>query len=104
MTDRGEYELSPAFNVLPSGQSLGYQQMRVGAFAADATLDNALSESGQFGMKRDAAIQQVQRVSAAVGGWKAHFAHAAVDAADIVTLAGQIDRPFLLDQRKAFSP
>lgn len=31
MTATGEYELSPAFDVLPSGQALGYQQMRVGA-------------------------------------------------------------------------
>lgn len=28
MTDSGEYALSPAFDVLPSGQALGYQQMR----------------------------------------------------------------------------
>jgi serine/threonine-protein kinase HipA len=29
MTDRGEYELSPAFGVLPTGHALGYQQMQV---------------------------------------------------------------------------
>lgn len=31
MTDSGEYELSPAFDVLPSGHALGYQQLRVAA-------------------------------------------------------------------------
>ena len=49
MNDRGEYELSPAFDVLPAGQALGYQQMRVGSHGADSTLANALSECGQFG-------------------------------------------------------
>ena len=53
MADSGEYELSPAFDVLPSGQSLGFQQMRVGA-------------------------------------------------ADLEALAGQVDRPSLLRQRRAF--
>ena len=102
MADSGEYELSPAFDVLPSGQALGYQQMRVGAYAADSTLDNALSECGQFGLKRSDAIAQVRQVCEVVAGWKANFARAGVVAADIESLAGQIDRPFLKDQREAF--
>ena len=102
MADSGEYELSPAFDVLPSGQALGYQQMRVGAEAADATLDNALSECRQFGLKPDEAIGQVRQVCAVVAGWKEHFARAGVVAADIDTLAQQIDRPFLRDQRRVF--
>lgn len=102
MADSGEYELSPAFDVLPSGQALGYQQMRVGAHAADSTLENALSECGQFGLKKSEAIAQVRQVCEAVAGWKEHFARAGVAAADIESLAGQIDRPFLRDQRDAF--
>lgn len=102
MTDSGEYELAPAFDVLPSGQALGYQQMRVGTQAADATLDNALSECAQFGLKKSDAIAQVRQVCAAVAQWQAHFARAGVSAADIASLAQQIDRPFLRDQRQAF--
>jgi serine/threonine-protein kinase HipA len=41
MTESGEYELASASDVLPSAQALGFQPMRVGAAAADATLDNA---------------------------------------------------------------
>ena len=37
------YEPSPAFDMLPPGQALGYQQMRVGVDDADSTLDNAMS-------------------------------------------------------------
>ncbi|MEI6025817.1 MAG: HipA domain-containing protein [Betaproteobacteria bacterium] len=102
MTDRGEYELSPAFDVLPTGHALGYQQMRVGADMADSTLANALSEHGQFGLKRDEAESQVRRVAAVVSGWKAHFAAAGVRAADVASLAQQVDRPFLADQRRAW--
>jgi len=99
MADSGEYELSLAFDVLPSGQALGYQQMRVGAQAADATLANALSECVQFGLKKDEAIAQVRQVCEAVAGWKEHFLRTGVAAADVKSLADQIDRPFLRDQR-----
>ena len=59
--DAQRYELSPAFDVLPSGQALGYQQMRVGEDEADATLTNALSMCGQFALKKDAAADEVRR-------------------------------------------
>lgn len=99
MTDSGEYELSPAFDVLPSGQALGYQQMRVGVKAADSTLENALSECSQFGLKKPQATEQVRAVCAVVSRWKEHFAQSGVLAGDIESLAHQIDRPFLRDQR-----
>ena len=102
MTDRGDYALSPAFDVLPSGQALGYQQMRVGAHEADATLSNALSEHSQFGLKAAEAIEHVKQVCTVVSGWQAHFANCHVSQADIDSLAEQIDRPFLRDQRAAY--
>jgi serine/threonine-protein kinase HipA len=101
MDDSGAYDLSPAFDVLPSGQALGYQQMRVGADGADSTLANALSECAQFGLKKNAALQEVRRVCKVVAGWRAHFVQAGVSDVDIESLAGQIDRPFLRDQRRA---
>jgi serine/threonine-protein kinase HipA len=101
MDDSGAYDLAPAFDVLPSGQALGYQQMRVGSDGADSTLANALSECAQFGLKKDAALQEVRRVCEVVAGWRAHFVQAGVSDADIESLAGQIDRPFLRDQRGA---
>ena len=51
VTDASTYELSPAFDVLPSGQAIGYQQMRVGDSQADATIPNALSMCTMFGLK-----------------------------------------------------
>ena len=103
VNDAQQYELSPAFDVLPSGQALGYQQMRVGEDQADATLDNALSMSVLFGLKKNEAQAEVSRVAAVVAGWQRHFAAQGVTARDIEFHAQQIDRDFLRDQRRAFS-
>jgi serine/threonine-protein kinase HipA len=99
-TERGEYELAPAFDVLPSGQALGFQQMRVGEQAADSTLANALSMSALFALKADEAASEARAVAQVVSGWKEHFASCGVTRADIGLYAEQIDRPFLLEQRE----
>jgi serine/threonine-protein kinase HipA len=102
MTDRGDFELSPAFDVLPSGQALGYQQMTVGDDGADATLANAMSRHAQFRLSAAEARDHLRRVVQAVDGWQGHFAQAGVSAADIASLSRQIDRPFLKHQRATF--
>jgi serine/threonine-protein kinase HipA len=91
--------LSPAFDVLPSGQALGYQQLRVGRDGADSTLVNALSEHRAFALIEVRARQICKEVCAVVNGWQAHFAATGVSARDIELLAEQIDRPFLKEQR-----
>jgi serine/threonine-protein kinase HipA len=96
----GQLELAPAFDVLPSGQALGYQQMRVGDDDADATIDNALSMCAQFGLKRDAAVQQAREVARVVRRWTTQFANVGVSARDLEVHAAQIDRPFLREQRQ----
>jgi serine/threonine-protein kinase HipA len=100
--DAQTYELSPAFDVLPSGQALGYQQMRVGDDQADSTLVNAMSMVASFGMTRDQAAREVRRVIAAIDRWKDHFRSCGVTGRDIESLAEQIDRPFLREQRGDF--
>ncbi len=102
VNDAHQYELSPAFDVLPSGQALGYQQMRVGTAGADATLENALSMSALFGLKTAAAVKELRTVATTVAGWKAHFNTAGVGKTDVEAYAEQIDRPFLAEQRASF--
>lgn len=102
MNDQGEYLLSPAFDVLPIGQALGYQQMRVGTDGAVSTLDNALSEHAQFGLRVDEAQALVKDVVSVVARWRAHFATCGVRQQDLDALAEQIDRPDLLAQRQAW--
>jgi serine/threonine-protein kinase HipA len=99
VTDAQQYELSPAFDVLPSGQALGFQQMRVGEQEADSTLANALSMSFMFSLDKDAAVREMRAVARIVGGWKEHFKRCGVTSGDMDLYAEQIDRPFLRDQR-----
>jgi serine/threonine-protein kinase HipA len=100
MNDQQCFSLSPAFDVLPSGQALGYQQMRVGEAAADSTIENALSSCALFSLTKDAAIVETRRVISAVERWQSHFRVSGVSARDIEILAEQIDRPFLVEQRR----
>ncbi len=103
MTDSQQYLLSPAYDVLPSGQALGFQQMRVGDDEADSTLTNALSMARLFSLDAAAAVREVQAVVRVVERWKDHFAQAGVTQRDIDLYAEQIDRPFLRDQRRDFA-
>jgi serine/threonine-protein kinase HipA len=102
MRDNGQYELSPAFDVVPSGQGLGQQQFRVGEQQADATLENALSEAASFGLTPAEAGREVRKVSDVVAQWRTHFAAAGVSKRDLEGLAEHIDRPFLRAQREAW--
>jgi serine/threonine-protein kinase HipA len=104
VTDAQQYELSPAYDVLPSGQALGFQQMRVGEQEADSTIANALSMSLMFSLGKDEAVREVHTVARVVDGWKEHFKGCGVTSGDIDLYAEQIDRPFLRDQRNAFLP
>lgn len=103
MDDRQHLNLAPAFDVLPTAQGLGYQQMRVGRGEADSTLDNALSESGQFGMSKAQAQAEVAAVARACARWKEHFRKAAVAERDIEYLEQFIDRDFLRHQREEYA-
>jgi serine/threonine-protein kinase HipA len=100
MTDTQQYELSPAFDVLPSGQALGFQQMRVGDQEADSSVANALSMSPMYALTKNEAVKEAQAVAQAVDGWQQHFTACGVTRGDIDLYAEQIDRPFLRDQRR----
>ena len=98
-THSQRYQLSPAFDVLPVGQALGYQQMRVGRGGADATLANALSEHRSFALTLASAEAVVGEVARVVAGWCAHFAEKGVSQRNVDLIAKQIDWAFLLEQR-----
>ena len=103
VTDAHHYTLAPAFDVLPTAQALGHQSMIVGADGAASTIDNALSMSPAYWLNRQAAVTEARRVARAANAWRAHFKKAGVEPRAIDSLAGQIDRPALLDQRLAFA-
>lgn len=103
MDDAQQFSLSPAFDVLPSEQALGYQQMRVGTDEADSTLENAMSMCASFMLSKAEAREEISTVAKVVANWKKHFATIGVSERDIDLLAEQVDRPFLTDQRTAYA-
>jgi serine/threonine-protein kinase HipA len=99
----GMLRLSPAFDVVPSAQGLGYQAIIVGEKGVESSLDNALSQCTAFGMKKKDAHAVVREVARCVDGWKEFFIAQGVQGADIDMLAQYIDGDRLLNQRRAFS-
>jgi len=91
VTDSQQYELSPAYDVLPSGQALGFQQMRLEIRKPTQTMLNALSMSRMFSLTKDEAVREVRAVARVVDGWKEHFAQCGVTAGDIDLYAQHID-------------
>jgi serine/threonine-protein kinase HipA len=98
----GHYLLSPAFDMVPSAQGLGYQAMVVGDQASESTLVNALSQARQFGLKANAASAIIAQLAAGVAGWKKHFKFKGVAEQDIALLAQYIDGDRLRQQRDEF--
>lgn len=98
----GYHELTPAYDVVPSLQNLGYQAMVVGREGAASSLENALTELNEFGLKRARAIELVQQVARVVDRWEAHFAGLGVSPADRELLKASIDRDALRLQRRAY--
>lgn len=98
----GYYDLSPAYDVVPSLQNLGYQALVVGAMGAQSSLENALTQTNEYGIRRPRAIALVQQVAAIVDQWARHFSALGVSPADMELLAASIDRDALRRQRRAF--
>ncbi|WP_246475138.1 type II toxin-antitoxin system HipA family toxin [Diaphorobacter ruginosibacter] len=98
----GYYELTPAYDVLPSLQNLGYQAMLVGVNGAESTIDNALTQLSEFGIRRARAMELVRQVARTVDGWSTHFVREGVSASDMEQLHASIDRDALRLQREAY--
>ena len=98
----GYYDLTPAYDVVPSLQNLGYQALSVGSLGAESSLENALSEINEFGIKKPRAKELIKQVTAAVDSWADHFRQLGVCPADMEQLAASIDRDALRLQRQEY--
>ncbi len=96
----GRWRLAPAFDVLPTAQGLGHQQLRVGTDGHVSTLANALSECAAFGLGLTAARAIVKEVSRTVQGWQDAFLQQGMSAVDVARLAPFIDREALRAERE----
>jgi serine/threonine-protein kinase HipA len=104
VTDAQHYVLSPAFDVLPTGQALGYQAMEVGQRGAESSIENALSMARHYGLNPKEAVDEARIVACAVDAWQAHFLSAGVPSGAIAALSACLDRPQLLESRRALIP
>ncbi len=96
----GFYALSPAFDVLPAAQGLGYQQMRVGALGHESSVANAMSQVRAFGLTDAQARHMVCEIAGQVTPWKAVFKSLNVRHADMDVLTQYLDGPHLSEQRR----
>lgn len=98
----GYYDLTPAYDVVPSLQNLGYQALVVGTAGSESSLENALTQIKEYGIKMPRAIELIRQVAAAVDRWATHFTALGVSKSDMELLAASIDRDALKSQRQAF--
>ena len=91
-TDQGNYRLSPAFDVLPAAQGLGYQQMRVGVNGHESSIENALSEIAAFGLKLSEAKETVGDIQKIMKAWPQQFANCGVKPREIEMLDVNLSR------------
>lgn len=98
----GYYDLTPAYDVVPSLQNMGYQAMIVGSMGSESTLENALTKINEFGINRKRAIQLIREVATVVDRWVDHFTGLHVNGYDMDMLVASIDRSALRTQRQEF--
>ncbi len=98
----GYYDLTPAYDVVPSLQNLGYQALIVGTAGAESSLENALTQINEYAIKKSRAIALVRQVATIVDRWASHFSALGVSPSDMELLASSIDRDALRLQRQAF--
>ena len=77
--DRG-WSLAPAFDISSQTTGLGYQAMIVGTENTNASIANALSECGRFGLGRGDAESVVNELVEATAQLEAVYLNAGVDA------------------------
>lgn len=98
----GYYDLTPAYDVVPSLQNLGYQALVVGTAGSESSLENALTQINEYGIKMPRAVELIRQVATAVDRWATHFTALGVSKSDMELLAASIDRDALRSQRQVF--
>jgi serine/threonine-protein kinase HipA len=83
----GKWKLSPAYDLQPQIQGIGYQQLVVGAHAHEPSIGNALSDAGRFMLTAREANAEMERLVEILSRWPDAFRAAGVSERDIETCA-----------------
>ncbi|KND62162.1 hipa protein [Candidatus Burkholderia verschuerenii] len=81
----GKWKLSPAYDLQPQIQGIGYQQLILGVQAHEPSIANALSEAGRFMLTSSEANAEVERLIEVLSHWPKAFRAAGVSERDIET-------------------
>ena len=99
MNDDQTYTLAPAFDVLPTCHSLGYQSMQIGKNDSDSSVELAITTASSFGLTQAQARQEAAAVAKVIHRWQEHFAEKNVPQKTIAYVAQNIDSTKLKAQR-----
>ena len=99
---RGVLELSPAYDLAPTGSGATDHQFMIGEASHQASLDHALGVCAQFAHTEQTAFAEIVGVIGVVDEWKAHFKHSGVADNDIDQIESVIDQDALRQQRREF--
>ena len=96
-------ELSPAYDVVPTGSgALGHQFM-VSETSREPSLAEAMTGAESFNLSPVDAANEIAKTIDVVNGWQVHFRALGVTESDITEVAALVDAPDLLAQRQSFS-
>lgn len=96
-------ELSPAYDVAPTGSGALAHQFMVSETSREPSLEEAMSGAESFNLSPLDAAHAVASIIAVVNEWQTHFRALGVTESDIVEVAALIDAPDLLAQRQSFN-
>jgi len=96
-------ELSPAYDIVTSGNGAFAHEFLIGEESPDPLLSNAMDVCAQFDLSPQEAKGEIQAIIGVVNGWKDHFRGHGVKERDLEELATFIDDADLLEQRRSFS-
>jgi serine/threonine-protein kinase HipA len=91
LLDASGIRLSPAYDIVPSitrpGVGVDFSlAMSIGEQGRTATLENALTRSARFGLSKNEAKEEVEKLVGIVGTWREHFASAGCPDSEIRAL------------------
>ncbi|MES2949526.1 MAG: type II toxin-antitoxin system HipA family toxin [Pseudomonadota bacterium] len=96
-------ELSPAYDVVPTGSGALEHQFMVSETSREPSLAEAMTGAESFNLSPLDAAKEVANTISVVNTWQAHFRAVGVTESDIVEVAALVDAPDLLEQRASFT-
>lgn len=86
----GDWRLSPAYDIQPQLQGIGYHQLRIGKEGHVPTISNVLSEANRFLLRHEEAEKIAEEVIVITRDWQTIFANEGISQYDIELCANYV--------------